>query len=151
MIEYIITDPCYILPDNIWNECCEYLDDGFDAFNEVVAKALTKFTGYKAWVHDTGYGDLNNEIHGGCIIKSDFCADAGMVCVCRWTDSIIKYWQTQYGTNKINGAAIFEMSEDIDVQFDQSCRDWTVITIKDKVYGDVIKSISAEEYCDNEE
>lgn len=148
MIEYVVTDPCYILPDDMWDECCQSLDDGFEAFNEAVAKALTKFTGHKAWASDTGYGDWNNEIYGGCIIKSDFYADAGMVCVCRWTASVMRQWQAKYGTTKISGAAIFEMSEDIDVDFDQSCPDWTVITIKDKVYGDVIQSMSANDYID---
>ena len=88
------------------------------------------------------------EIYGSDVIKCDFFADAGMVCVCRLTASVMRQWKTKYDTTKLDGAAIFEMSEDIDVDFDQSCPDWTVITIKDNTTGHTISSRSAEDYYD---
>ena len=43
------------------------------------------------------------------------------------------------------------MSENISVEFDQSYKDWTVITIKDNVYGDVIKSMEDDTFYNDEE
>lgn len=146
MIQYIITDPCYILPDNIWSECCKSLDDGFEVFNQAVSKALTEFTGHKAWACDTGYGDWTNEIYGSGVIKPNFYADSGMVCVCRLTASVLEYWQEEYDTTNLAGAAFFEMSEDIDVKFDTSNIHWTVVKVRDNQTGDTIQSTTEEEY-----
>ena len=151
MIEYIVTDPCYILPDNIWDQCCKSLDDGFEVFNETVSKALAEFSGCQAWACDTGYGDWNNEIFGCNVKKSDFCADAGMVCICQLSDKIKDYIEQHYDTIFFSGAAVFEMSDTISVEFNQNCRDWTVITIKDKTYGNTITSTSVSDYYSEDE
>lgn len=151
MIRYIVTDPCYLLNYEQWDECCKFLDDGFEKFNAEIAKILTDITKSKSWVCDTGFGDWSNELFGCNIIKSDFYADAGMVCICKLTPEILNYWMKKYNTTKLSGAAIFEMSENISVEFDQSYKDWTVITIKDNVYGDVIKSMEDDTFYNDEE
>lgn len=150
MTQYIITDPCYILPGNIWSKCCKFLDGGFEAFNQAVSRALTKFTGYKAWACDTGYGDWTNKIYGSGVTKYDFFADSGMVCVCRVTASVLEYLQEEYGTTNLSGAAFFEMSKDIDVIFDTSNIHWTVVKIIDNQNGDIIQSTTEEEYEDED-
>lgn len=150
MIQYIITDPCYILPDNIWSECCKSLDDGFEVFNQAVSKALTEFTGYKAWSCDNGYGDWINEIYGPGVIKPNFYADSGMVCVCRLSPSALEYWQEKNITTYLAGAAFFEMSEDIDVKFDKSDIHWTVVKIRDNQTDNTIQS-TREEECEEED
>ena len=83
LIKYVVTDPCYILNNDTWDECCKFLDDSPKAFNEAVSKALTDLTGFPAFACDTGFGDWNNKIYGSYIIHKEFCADSGMVCVCR--------------------------------------------------------------------
>ena len=39
LVKYVITDPCYILNNDTWDECCKFLDDSPKAFNEAVSKA----------------------------------------------------------------------------------------------------------------
>lgn len=151
-IEYVVTDPFYILPLYMIDECIElYVDERKETkekFIQALNKALTKYTGNKAWTSFTGYGDWNNEIFSKNIIQSFFCADAGLVCVCRLTDTIKNKWKARYYTKRIHGAAVFKMSEDIDVNFDKY-PDWTVVNIKDMVTGNTISSMSYDEACEN--
>lgn len=147
--QYIITDPCYLLPNDVWSNCCEVFNqyssnEMYERFNEKVAEALTKLTGYPAYACDTGFDDWTNEIYGTGIIKRDFFADAGMACVCRYTDKIKQHLETKYPTNPFAGAAIFEMSEDISVDFDVSNKNWTVIHIQDNLTGDDIYSVDED-------
>lgn len=141
MTQYIVTDPCYILPGNIWSKCCKFLDGGFEAFNQAVSRALTKFTGYKAWACDTGYGDWDNTLYGipGTITKNSpandsagFYADAGMVCVCKLVPDIedMLPLDEEYGTTTLG--AIFEAEGKITVKMDTSDPEWTVVRISDE-------------------
>ena len=54
MTKYIITDPCYILPQDVWHNCCKAAelpnhDWDDELFAAKVANELTKLTGQKAW------------------------------------------------------------------------------------------------------
>ena len=49
LTKYVVTDPCYILNDDGWDECCKFLDNSPKAFNEAVSKALTDLTGFSAY------------------------------------------------------------------------------------------------------
>ena len=64
--QYVVTDPCYILPDDVWSECLqktgEYNDSWCDRFDEQVQAALSAFVGSKAWAESTGFGDWTNEM-----------------------------------------------------------------------------------------
>lgn len=158
LVKYIVTDPCYILDDDTWKECCKvfyiYKNDEFiyQRFDEAVSKALTNLTGHQSYACDTGFGDWCNKIYGLSVIKHDFCADAGMVCVCRLNHKVLDNLYKNNGEeNALSGAAIFEMSEDIDIEFDVSNKDWTVVKIKDKQTGNIIKSMDYEDnFYDNE-
>lgn len=90
MSKYIVTDPCYILPSDIWMECCQ---KGVD-FNAVVTKALQEFSGdNKARAVGTGCGDWHNSVYSISfrkIVKSNFTADSGMVCFCKYNDTVEK-------------------------------------------------------------
>ena len=152
LVKYIVTDPCYILDDDTWKECCKvfyiYKNDEFiyQRFDEAVSKALTNLTGHQSYACDTGFGDWCNKIYGLSVIKHDFCADAGMVCVCRLNHKVLDNLYKNNGEeNALSGAAIFEMSEDIDIEFDVSNKDWTVVKIKDKQTGNIIKSMDYED------
>lgn len=152
LVKYVVTDPCYILSNEQWDECCKYLDDGFDKFNEVIAKALTEYTGYPASACDTGFGDWNNKIYGSYIAHEDFCADAGMVCICRLTPKIEEHFRKEYPTIYSHGAAVFEGSDDICVKFDQSTPTWTVIKIHDRKTGNFIETMDLNDFeAENEE
>lgn len=96
LIKYVVTDPCYILNNDTWDECCKFLDDSPKAFNDAVSKALTDLTSFPAVACDTGFGDWSNKIYGSYIIHKEFCADSGMVCVCRLTAEIEKHFEEEY-------------------------------------------------------
>ena len=112
-IKYVVTDPCYILDNDVWSKCCEvfdkYKDDEFmyQRFDEAVSKALIEYTGYPAFACGTGFGDWSNQLSGIGVIKSEFFADAGMVCVCRLTSKMLQHWKEEYGTQDFSGIAIF--------------------------------------------
>lgn len=49
---YIITDPCYIIEDSVWDNICSQCtnDDFYNGkFNKLVADHLTKITGQQAY------------------------------------------------------------------------------------------------------
>ena len=159
LVKYVVTDPCYLLSDETWDECCKvfdtYSNDEFmyQRFNETVSKALTEFSGFAAYACDTGFGDWTNEIYGCDVIKSDFVADSGMVCVCRLTDKVLNQIRKKYGKSEdFSGMAVFKMSEHIKIEFDVSDQHWTIVKIQDKVSGYEITSMDSNDfYYDNEE
>ena len=112
-IKYVVTDPCYILDNDVWSKCCEvfdkYKDDEFmyQRFDEAVSKVLIEYTSYPAFACGTGFGDWSNQLSGIGVIKSEFFADAGMVCVCRLTSKMLQHWKEEYGTQDFSGIAIF--------------------------------------------
>ncbi len=152
LIKYVMTAPCYLLSDETWDKCCEvfnkYNDETmYGRFNDAVAKALTEFSGYPAYVCDTGFGDWSNEICGTGVIKPDFGADAGMVCVCRLTHKILDSLYKKYGEeHALSCIAMFEMSEHIKVDFDVSDKNWTRVFIQDKISGNEISSMDSNDF-----
>ena len=123
----------------------------YQRFDEAVSKALIEYTGYPAFACGTGFGDWKNKLSGIGVIKSDFFADAGMVCVCRLTSKMLKLWKEEYGTQALSGAAIFEASQDISVEFDVSDKNWTVVNIKDNQTKAVISSMDSDFYEEDNE
>ena len=152
LVKYVVTDPCYILDNKTWDECCKFLDDSPKAFNEAVSKALTDLTGFPAYVCDTGFGDWNNKIYGSYIIYKEFCADSGMVCVCRLTSEIENHFAKEYSDIYSRSAAVFEGSDDINIDFDISDPSWTVVKIHDNQTGNFIETMNADDfYAENED
>ena len=154
LVKYAVTDPCYLLSRETWDKCCEVFNNDdkhmYEKFDEEVSKALSEFTGFPAYACGTGFGDWSNSIWGSGVIKGDFLADAGMVCVCRLTDNILEHLKKKYGdTNSLSGIALFEMSENIKVDFDVSNSDWTIVTIKDLQTGVTIQSEYEDEDKDD--
>ena len=142
---------------DVWSKCCEvfdkYKDDEFmyQRFDEAVSKALVEYTGYPAFACGTGFGDWKNKLSGIGVIKSDFFADAGMVCVCRLTPKMLKLWKEKYGTQAFSGMAIFEASKDISVEFDVSDKNWTIVNIKDNKTQAIISSMDSDFYEEEED
>lgn len=166
MRKYIITDPCYLIPDDDWGKCCEIFDSVAykkaeqnrdyemqrELFDNEVTAMLRKYSGdYNAQACSTGYGDWTNEIWGENVIKSDFFADSGMCCVCELTDIIQNHIkENSNNRNEFNGMAVFETDKDIAIKFDTSDSDWTVILVKDKNTDDILIT-SSEPYSDDDE
>ena len=140
MVKYVVTDPCYLLNDELWSKCCKHVRD-WAKFNELVEKCLYMRTGYPAYVCETGFGDWTNRLYGENVTQPEFFADSGMVCVCRLTPHLEEHLQNTYQTDCFIGAAVFEASENIEVKFNRDDIQWTVVEIKDKETGNFIKSM----------
>ena len=110
-VEYVVTDPCWLLSLQEWDDCLDYdlpdevkktltwIDDTcspeLDEYDrQHLEEALKQKTGYKAWVHRNYAGDVPNKIKvtSNCgnvkIIKNDFSCDSGFWCICRKTDEV---------------------------------------------------------------
>ena len=144
----VVTDPCYIMSSEDWDACCkeaeqrkdEHKQEWEEAFDEIVSRKLTELSGHEAYATSTGFGDWNNDIDG-----QQFCADSGMVCVCELTDNIREVIDSRF-----IGMAVFETDKDIEIEFDWSDSDWTVVRIIDKTTGREIVS-SQEPYSDDDD
>ena len=76
--KYVITDPCYLVDEEPWYT---FLKD-WDSFTTNLAEYLTKKTGEKAYVANTGFGDWANALYGDNYEKP-FGAAPGLVCICK--------------------------------------------------------------------
>lgn len=136
--KYVVTDPCYILPEDKWEKCCKVFDkypedEMYQRFDEEVTKALQEFSSDdKAMAIGTGFGDWNNEIKGSNsnkILQSYFCADAGMVCICKYTDSV-KEALSKYVNQ--GSFAILELEGKVKFTFNVENPNWTQLFIEDE-------------------
>lgn len=137
MKRYVVTDPCYILPREIWSACCDkaesvYGDDWGENFDKFVQEALKDFTQGQAFVCSTGFGDWDNDLYGPRVEGlGSFCADSGMVCVCEYTGKVSDALNKDSNAIEAERAAVFEAEGPIEVDFDTSRSDWTVVEIED--------------------
>ena len=56
---YIVTDPCYLMPHEIWAEVC---DKTQSETNDVFVEELTKHLPKGSVAHSTGVGDYINSV-----------------------------------------------------------------------------------------
>lgn len=137
MSKYIITDPCYILDDDIWSTCIKAStvnrDFNQDAFDNLVRKQLELLSGHKAWVSSTGYGDWTNYMEGdeSKIIQHEFTADSGMVCVCKLTKDVEDSLRKKIPIGLENLVAIIECDNDAAVKLDTTNKHLTVVYVYD--------------------
>jgi len=144
MKKYLITDPCYILPSDIWTKCCkeaftnENRANEIEIFEKCVTDALRAYTHTKdAVVSDTGYGDWSNAVfcdnNSNKVINSRFFADSGNVCIVEYNDKVAIGLINNNNEHLIEngGAALIQVDNDPVIEIDKSDRTWTMITIKD--------------------
>lgn len=144
---YIITDPCYIIEDSVWDNICSQCtsEDFYNGkFNKLVADHLTKITGQQAYASETGFGDWSNQLFASIpeLLKNtgNFCADSGMVCVAKYDAALL----TKYAPSTIsNISAIFEVEGELKVNIDTSNNDWTQITMSDSA-GHTFSTLPAD-------
>lgn len=149
-ITYLVTDPCYIIDNEVWDDICgQCTDDDFynGKFNKLVADHLTEITGQQAYASETGFGDWSNKLLGETINDGEFVADAGMVSVCKLDAALL----SKYTPEQIkNLGAIFEAEGEIEVSFDDSDSDWTIVNIVDQA-GNCWNSLPPENFDDEED
>ena len=153
MKKYIVTDPCYILPRDLWCKCCEELndkEDQYERFDKKCTELLNQFAGTTdAYACGTGWGDWDNELFGspGENIKQPrFFADAGMVCVCEYTEAV----KNSLSSHLLeDGAAVFEIEEGTVHVRQGGSSNWTVLTIWGK--GFEFQTLPSPDYESDEE
>lgn len=137
--EYVITDPCYILPQHMWEEACKVLDDtnsSLQNFNNKVTELLNSYAETKdAVACRTGYGDWTNSFskkddEEDQIKYQDFCADSGMVCVVEYTENIKKTFDKE--NFKRGCAALIETHGDVSIYLNREDLTWTRVEITDE-------------------
>lgn len=129
-MKFIVTDPCYIVPEDVWNEACKY-KDGYDIDYTNFEKVISDACGTKVDCCYTGCGDWDNSISGphDNIINKEFCADSGMVCFAKLTPEI----ENNMVANDINlannsVAAVIDVS-DAHVEWHGN-DEWTIASIR---------------------
>jgi len=127
-MKYLVTDPCYIVDDDMWTKLCDKADEETNhdtgnkwsnAFNKLVEDYLKSLYDV-AYVASTGFGDWTNEIDG-----KRFVADAGMVTVVP-ADKIPQKTYAEYNNNL---GAIIEVADNSRVILDTSNPEWTIVKV----------------------
>lgn len=136
MTKYVITDPCYIVDEKTWDKCIK----DFPNFPKLIAEHLTKLTKEKAYASDTGFGDWSNGLISKDGYLGSFGADSGMVSVCKYTKKVAE---------RLSGIfagcyCVFEADGPLDVVFDTSDKQWTVVYIED-VLGNEFQSLTPDD------
>ena len=136
MAKYVITDPCYIVDEKTWDKCIK----DFPNFPKLIAEHLTKLTKEKAYASDTGFGDWSNGLISKDGYLGSFGADSGMVSVCKYTKKVAE---------RLSGIfagcyCVFEADGPLDVVFDTSDKQWTVVYIED-VLGNEFQSLTPDD------
>lgn len=161
--EYTVTDPCYLLDNDRWDECWKRADEASkakggewdgDTFSAEIEKALREISGGYVFACGTGFGDWSNAIyvardsHNTVKIKgSGFGADSGMVCVVEVTDALRKYLDEEYKDNSFGiGAFFYSKERGVSVMTEGSSQ-WEVLRIMVKG-GATIKT--EDEYVEDE-
>ena len=153
MKKFCVTDPLYILSEEVWTECCDVLNEDDDQeetsklFTERLSTALNSITGGKSWVFETNRLDGVNCLKGkDHIITKHFTSTSGTVCILEFTNEIKEAIEKR--EININGnVAIFEAEGIQDVEFDTISEYLPVIYINTT---DGYKFNSLEKVTDNE-
>ena len=119
---YIVTDPCYLVPHEIWAEVC---DKTKTKSNDVFVEELTKHLPKGAMIQITRIGDDLNSIYTvweeDCvnIVQSSFTSDSGFIC-------IVPVEETEQYKDDIR-FAIVESDDELEYGFDTSTYNKTVV------------------------
>lgn len=136
MTKYVITDPCYIVDEKTWDKCIK----DFPNFPKLIAEHLTKLTKEKAYASDTGFGDWSNGLIGNDGYIGSFGADSGMVSVCKYTKKVAERLSDIF----CGCYCVFEADGPLNVVFDTSDKQWTVVYIED-VLGNEFQSLTPDD------
>lgn len=118
---YIVTDPCYLMPHEIWAEVC---DKTKTKSNDVFVEELTKHLPKGSVAHSTGVGDYINSVSlvyedtTVNIDQSCFTVDSGFLCITPVEDTTPYEVDTRF--------VIIESEEELTYGFDTAHPDCAV-------------------------
>jgi hypothetical protein len=75
---YLITDPCYVFPDEIWSDLCDQVFCPDDNCRE---SGVIEMDGHKIWWGSTKSGDGCYPVRQYGAKVGEFCVDAGLFAI----------------------------------------------------------------------
>lgn len=81
---YVITDPCYVFPDEMWSDLCDKIfcrEDDVDGKKECPDTGVIEMDGHQIWWGQTAHGDGGYavRVYGGKV--GEFGVDAGLFAI----------------------------------------------------------------------
>ena len=78
---YVITDPCYVFPDEMWDDLCDKIFCREDEGKECPESGVIEMDGHQIWWGQTKYGDgcYNVKVCGSKV--GEFGVDAGLFAI----------------------------------------------------------------------
>jgi hypothetical protein len=77
---YMITDPCYVFPSEMWSDLCEqiFCNDERKGCSDI---GVIEMDGHQIWWSNTAYGDGGYDVRKGGVKVGEFGVDAGMFAI----------------------------------------------------------------------
>jgi hypothetical protein len=152
-----VTDPCYVIDEQVWSEICDKAVGGGEEwsnnFDKLVTDYLKEKTG-KDWAcaGSTWYGDWSNTMSGTPVLsvtKMDFYADSGMWCV------VPAEFNERHDSDPLGGAALLEFDDNSDIKVivtTDNNKQWAEFEVHGEVNGEdaIAYSASYDEGDENE-
>lgn len=78
---YVITDPCYVFPDDMWADLCDQIFCHEDKDGKSPEAGVIEMDGHKIWWGQTAHGDGGYavRVYGGKV--GEFGVDAGLFAI----------------------------------------------------------------------
>lgn len=74
--QYVIPDPCYVFPDDMWSDLCEVFCNDDNGDNGVL-----NVDRFNIWWGQTKYGDGEYQVLNGGFTQGSFGVDAGLFAI----------------------------------------------------------------------
>jgi hypothetical protein len=78
---YVITDPCYVFPDEMWSDLCSKIFCREDENKECPDTGVIEMDGHQIWWGHTAHGDGSYAVRVDGAKVGEFCVDAGMFAI----------------------------------------------------------------------
>ena len=78
---YVITDPCYVFPDEMWSDLCDKIFCREDEDKECPESGVIEMDGHQIWWGQTAYGDGGYAVRVYGSKVGEFGVDAGLFAI----------------------------------------------------------------------
>lgn len=73
---YVVTDPCYVFPDEMWSDLCDQI-----FLRDEEESGVIEMDGHKIWWGGTAHGDGTYPVYLNGIFQGNFGVDAGLFAI----------------------------------------------------------------------